>query len=443
MTQSMSDDDLLHYLYYEHGWPALSASAFAKRVHVLHLRPAFTLAYVTDWAKHQEAVQLTAPISAPGRGRSTGRSEDNFSTVLGYRPNGDWEVDLGDFNTYKEPSDSYRYALIIVDVYSRKILCLQPLKTKTMKSKNKSSDKDEWLPYVKETVNDDNAPEHVNADNEFNKADFKRLFPRSYFYFSQPETEEDGKEWNANPIVERLIRTIKQLIAQSRVAHGQPWYTFLPAIQAHLNETTHSTTGATPNELYENEAVSKQQPRYAKMTVKEGDLVRIRKRQGRLAKGARYTVSNETYTVTQKDKNGTTHVGERFWLKDKEGHTRRRHYKHYQLQPTLPPQTKRGQALETNVSTRNATSGIDRMLRKEKYPPAEQAEFKEAAARELPARAARPTDSMYEKRVTDLPNNKQRRTALLNRWMRKTDKQLASITEDVGEDVLSPLFRRS
>lgn len=368
-SPSDKNSDVLYELYYQSG-NFLSPAKFAELVRKQH--PEITIKFVADWLKKQNAYQVSQ--------KAVKVKPEEFSSVLGYRPNENWEMDLGVFEKYA--INGYKYYLVIIDVFSRKILCLQALTSRNM---------DRIFELFQDTVKKFGKPVNVNADNEFNNNTFKSIATnpngpyedgKIRFIYSQP------KDLNKNPVVERDIGYISHALTTAMKASGnRNWYELLPNIQKNFNAAVHGTTGVEPDALYEHKAVSKQTPNYLQHDLKVGDSVRILQPKNIFDKGSDQTYSDEVHTIRHLD-------GEKSWVNAKQ-----RYFKPYELKKVNEVQGV-NHAIKPNL-----VHPTDRLLRTERYKRNEIHAFKsnEIEPRAPSSRTTRNPNANYKEVEVDDP----------------------------------------
>ncbi len=269
-------DDLMRGLYFEDGYSSLAVSSFAKMVNKRF--PFIPIKKATEFFNSHPIQQITKEIK--------NQKTSEYSTVLGYRPNYNWQMDLCIFG---HESNGYNAFYLIVDVYSRKILQLAPLKSRSLP------------PIVKlfeKTIKEFGPPQNVNSDQEFNKTPFIKLgkeYGIRYFF-------SERNQPNKNAIVERDNRTIaKRLIKLMTLKKNKKWFEFLPQIKTLFNSIDHTTTGAAPDLMFDNKAISKQKVFKTKVKFNVGDLVRTRLDKSVFSKGSGATFSSTLHKITKID----------------------------------------------------------------------------------------------------------------------------------------------
>lgn len=237
---------------------------------------------------------------------------EEYSSVMAYRPNEDWEWDTCIFRS--KPIGGYQYYTVIIDIYSRKILCLKPLTNHEGPTNLKT---------LEDTVKQFGKPFNLNCDNEFNTTAIGAFIKNHDInvIFSPPN------EKNKNPVVERVIRTISQRLVDTMMAEGNSrFYKYLDEIKNKLNSAVNSTTGQVPDDMYRGYKIgkgvaanaygqylmSKQVPNQANIYLQPGELVKVQNKNRLFKKGYKSHYSDESYAI--KDQ-----VGEKFRLHGRDG----------------------------------------------------------------------------------------------------------------------------
>ena len=145
------------------------------------------------------------------------------------------QIDLADFSRFKPPS-VYRYALVAIDVFSKKIAAV-PLRRKEASYTAKALD---------HVIAELGIPTSIATDQgtEFQQQfaaklryyDIKHIVLRTYAVF-----------------VERAIGTLKNRILMRQRAFPKPWPVFLDEVVKQTNSIPNRTTGVAPDEAEDKE----------------------------------------------------------------------------------------------------------------------------------------------------------------------------------------------
>ncbi len=214
-----------------------------------------------------------------------------FRQVITKGNNDVWGADLADFTSYADDNDGYKYALVVIDAFSR-YAWAQPLKTKTPAAV--------WS-ALQSILDDANSkPERLWVDQGaefYNKLwtdKLKQLNIARYSTYSEYKVS----------VAERFIRTLKTNIFRHFLLKGtHNWVDNLQEQIDTYNNTKQSTIAMTPsaarslrsdktlwNRLYK--STPRGRPQY-----KLGDWVRISRVKGRFEKGFHPNWSYQVYKV--------------------------------------------------------------------------------------------------------------------------------------------------
>jgi hypothetical protein len=207
---------------------------------------------VRSFVSNQETAQIN-------KARKRKRKE-KYNSIIAFSPGDCGQMDLMIYDRYA--FNNYRYILCYVDVYSRYAQA-KALTNKRMETLISAS---------KAIFQKMGYPNNLNADQEFNKAEFNKLMKEHKVrtWYSDPEQS------NKNAIVERFNRTLADLLQKHRTAYKKyDWNKYLPDIISNYNNTKHTTTGHKPSEIFENKESNEQEIKHVKNPFKQGDNVRV------------------------------------------------------------------------------------------------------------------------------------------------------------------------
>ena len=266
----------------EKEWQALGF-ANANKVHQALKKKGekITLKQVKAFLENREEVQVLKNVVKP----------KEFSTINAPRPMFSTQSDFMIFN--RREYKGYQYILGVIDVYSRKAFCVA---TKTRET-------GEMIEAFKTIFKKfGKYPENINVDNEFDNNEFKKLMAEhgTKIWFSYAD---EGFIDAKNSLIERFWATLAKGISKYiRATKKKDWVNWLDNVVDAYNNTIHSTTGQTPNDLFDNKASSKQEPKFIENKLNVGDYVRIiTKKKGFGAKGDQQTFSDEIYQIVRAD----------------------------------------------------------------------------------------------------------------------------------------------
>jgi hypothetical protein len=183
-----------------------------------------------QWVYNQEQYQLNKVNNKP----------NNFHTIVG-RP-GCFQIDITFYDQYSRLNAGYSCILTIIEITSRKAWAY------SMKSKKA----DEVLQNFKlfhNVVKKINLIE-VDGGNEFLNTKFK-----AYCKDNEIDIKVYTNDKHSMGLIERFNRTIRNAI-NNIAPNYELWYIRIPTILNVYNNTKHTTTKYTPNEVYNDELLS-------------------------------------------------------------------------------------------------------------------------------------------------------------------------------------------
>lgn len=266
------------------------------------IEPTITLKEVKAFVNKQFAAQVSKPIRKP----------KEYSTIVAPSVGNNYQMDIMVYDRYAY--NSYRYILVIVDVYSRYALA-RAMTNRTMPTIMKN---------IKEIFDEMGIPKNINADNEFNTKEFNKYAEQHGIitHYSQPD------EINKNAIVERLNRTIAELIQKWRISSGRyDWNKILPKIMDNYNTNYHKTIKTTPYDVFFKNDINLQDIKKIIHKYTIGDQVRLRIEKKVFGKADELTYSKDIYLINKIKGNKIYVTNSRTGVDVKE------HFKPYQLKP--------------------------------------------------------------------------------------------------------------
>ena len=203
-------------------------------------------------------------------------------------------ADLMEFPQYKFRNRGYRFALILIDVFTKKLY------TAPMKKKTKDQTAQAFENIFKEF---DEFPINIVTDRgrEFYNEEVLKIFD-SYGinHYSTPTRTK----WKAS-VAERVIRTIKsRLFKYFKAKKTTNWVDILPQITENYNATPHKSHGFPPDDVSSenrNEVYKKLYPQNTLTIVcklKIGDKVRKIREKTLFEKGYTENWSEEIYKIS-------------------------------------------------------------------------------------------------------------------------------------------------
>jgi hypothetical protein len=197
-----------------------------------------------------------------------------------------YQIDIMVYDRYEY--HNYKYILVVIDIYSR-YANARAMTNRQMKTIIKN---------YKSIINDMGSPYLLQADNEFNKKEFKNVLDEDntrYKFF-------EANEINKNAIVERFNGTLATLLQKIRLTTNRyDWYNYLADAIYNYNNTIHSTIKKTPDEIFNGGEFNEQEYEIVENPFKIGDLVRIIVKKKVFDKGDNLKLSADAYIITDID----------------------------------------------------------------------------------------------------------------------------------------------
>lgn len=250
-----------------------------------------------------------------------------FNSIISHGPGHNWQLDFIIYDRYEWKG--YKYVLVIIDVYSRYVWAF-PMTNRENKN---------IMNVIDSVAREYGYPKNINLDNEFNTKEFSKWCEKHNIkaWFSDPN------EINKNAIVERMNRTIINMIQKVRVATKRyDWPKYLPDLIENYNNTIHGTTKQKPIDVFHGKKYNEQIYRLVGNNFKVGDKVRIRIKKKVFSKGDSLSYSPEIYVIN-------SIVGNRYDLKDVDsGKILGTKYKPYEIKKIDEIEFKEPEAIEEN-----------------------------------------------------------------------------------------------
>ena len=179
-----------------------------------------------DWLQSQDAYTLHKPV----------RYKFLRRRIIAGVPSYQWEIDLMDLNRLAEYNDNYKYVLVCIDVFSKKVLAF-PLKSKLPSEVVK----------VFKTIPEKELPFVIRSDRgvEFKSKVFQSWLKSKHVkYFT---TSDDTTKCS---IVERVIKTLKSRMWRYFTCNKTLRYVdVLPGIVKLYNDSYHRSIGMAPSSV--------------------------------------------------------------------------------------------------------------------------------------------------------------------------------------------------
>ena len=204
-------------------------------------------------------------------------------------------ADLMEFPQYRFSNRGYRFALILIDVFSKKLY------TAPMKKKSKEQTAQAFETIFKDF---DEYPINLVTDRglEFYNKEVRKIFD-SYGinHYSTPTKTK----WKAS-VAERVIRTIKsRIVKYFKTNKTTNWVDVLPQFTANYNSIPHSSHGFPPDDVSSENRDEVYKKLYPDQTLsvvcklRPGDKVRKIKEKALFEKGYTENWSEEIYEISE------------------------------------------------------------------------------------------------------------------------------------------------
>jgi len=258
----MSKDQIIAEAYYDerHGFGSLQHTLQKAK----EVDPSITYAEVKRFLDKQEVRQTRKPT--------------HLNSFVADLPRQEFQIDLADFGASAKP----RYCFVAIDIFSKKLFAM-PLNARS-ESVNAIQPMLDALGYPISVMNDEGG-EFLGRFSKILHSDLvEQIYSRTGGRF-----------------VERVIRTLKMALHLRTQSFEKSWHTYLKPVVEQYNERLHSGTGASPNDVAENEydmdvlqdahehLEKKSKFNLKQPPLKVGDLVKIR------IKPRSYTSYKETF----------------------------------------------------------------------------------------------------------------------------------------------------
>lgn len=206
-----------------------------------------------------------------------------------------FQADLVEMIPYEKMNKSYRYILVVIDIFS-KFIWTEPIKRK--------SGQQVTAAFRKILRSSNRIPINLHTDmgTEFYNDDFKKLMKEmSINHYSTYSNKKAS-------IVERVNRTLKNLMWKEFSLQGTyKWLEILPKITYAYNNKKHSTIKMKPVNVTEKNEKHLLNTVYNRIKIvpkylskfKIGDNVRISKERGVFSKGYQPNWSTEIFVIKQ------------------------------------------------------------------------------------------------------------------------------------------------
>jgi len=223
----------LNKIYFDPGHPAAYSSLDKLYKTVLRENKfKITKGQVEEFLSGVNVYTLNRPVK-----KRLDKSRKFKTQVYASEPNYLWDMDLADFKNLSSENDGYKYVLIAIDVFTKKLYA------RAVKSKDTNNVKNAFLWVLKQAKTN---PKNLRTDkgSEFINKTMKDIYKKKGI--EHIKAVGRGKAVFA----ERVILTIKRLLYRYMINQNKlKWVKVLPEIVSNYNKTEHSTIGIPPNKV--------------------------------------------------------------------------------------------------------------------------------------------------------------------------------------------------
>jgi hypothetical protein len=272
-------EQLLKELYYNPLTGMQSADKLYKKAKSINNN--ITLKLVNNFLKGEASAQITKEV----------KRNKNFNTIISPSLRNNYQMDIM-YLPNPSLNKNYKYLLTCIDVYSRYIF-VEPLKLKSGEV---------IFEAIKKLFSENGKPVNLNLDlgKEFIYNPFKKYCDDNNITLWYSDTEQENK----NAIIERLHRTIRNMILKYEVSTNHSYIDVLQDLIKNYNTTYHNTIKNTPLDIWKGKDKNKQSHKIIIHTIKEGDNVRhLVKKKIFDKKSSTATYTKKIYTVSKVDGN--------------------------------------------------------------------------------------------------------------------------------------------
>lgn len=259
---------------------------------------------VKDWLKEQETEQITKQEKS---------TKHNYDSIISPEVGNNFQMDIMYLPNARR-NQGYNYLLTTIDVYSRKAW-VQPIREiKAQPTLNA---------FIKILKSVGRIPDNINIDagSEFVNRDFTK-----YFRDNGIQTwVSNSRQENKNAIIERFHRTLRNIIIKYETALKKPYIGDLQKLVANYNDTKHSTTKETPDDIWNGKADNHQKYKYVIYSFEVGDRVRHKVMKNKFDKASSsINFTKEIYKIERIVKNS-------YYLEDNDENILAKPFRGYEL----------------------------------------------------------------------------------------------------------------
>ena len=241
--------ELLKKLYYNPTYGFSSGEKLYKKAH--DIDEEITHKEVDDFLESQPTDQITKQT----------KHNKVYDSIVSSKPTDNYQMDIM-YLPNPSLNKNFKYLLVVIDVYSRYLMA-SPMKTKTGS---------EVFETFKKIVDMNGVPNNLNTDlgSEF-------IYKPFVDYCNKNQTRlwySDTQQENKNAIVERVHRTIRNMILRYIVANDKPYIDDLDKLVDNYSSTYHRTLKNKPVDVWRGDKLNEQKRVYLANDFKVGDKVR-------------------------------------------------------------------------------------------------------------------------------------------------------------------------
>ena len=280
----MNKDQFLKEIYYNKEIGLKSPSKFYKFIKEKYPDKKYTVKEIKDFVESQKVNQVFQQV----------KNTERYNEIKAYFVGDVVNFDLMDMNYYKNYNKGYRFILVCIDVYSRRVF-LRALMDKSAEETMKAI-KDIEKEFLKKGYEIKN----IICDNgkEFKNSLFFNHFKdiKDHIFFKDAEIHNSSLA-----IIDRCIRTLRDLFKKVfAVNDNWYWLNDMYRVERNYNNTFHGGINQVPTKIWNGKKLEIEPPRYVE-TLEIGDKVRVLIKKNAFEKKNLQKWSNKVYKVAERD----------------------------------------------------------------------------------------------------------------------------------------------
>jgi len=227
-----------------------------------------------------------------------------------------YNMDLLDMQAYSKKNEGYKYILVIIDIFTRKLWC-EPMKNKTAKETTQVFTKMlDYMPKPKVIMSDEGPEFHGDMDAAMEKDGILHV-------------EAQSGDHNRLGIINRVCQTLKKALHKHFTTTGnQKWVDYLKQFVSSYNKTEHTGLHCqSPNDaekyigqaqVLHAEAIEGKKALHKTKAheFKVGDYARVMMYKDKFKRGYEANYSHEVYQVTEVNGDSITLVNGKTYRPD-------------------------------------------------------------------------------------------------------------------------------